>query len=99
MEIDTVHEQDVLSQDNQPTPSVLSKYRLAGHFCSVAMGTVLQQCVAGANCRDLCVVGDEAILSQVLSAPQVKSIQYINDRLLQCTSHRREVLLSQQVSA
>jgi len=68
MEIDTIHEQDVLSQDNEPTPSVLSKYRLAGHFCSTAIRSVLQQCLPGANCRDLCVVGDEAILSQVFSA-------------------------------
>ena len=66
MEIDTVHsEQDVLSEDNVPTPSVLSKYRLAGHFCSVAIRTVLQHSVAGANCKDLCIIGDEAILSQV----------------------------------
>lgn len=65
MEIDTIHEQDVLTIDNQPTPSVLSKYRLSGHFCSVATRTVLERCVPGANCRDLCVIGDEAILSQV----------------------------------
>jgi methionine aminopeptidase len=68
MEIDTVgSEQDVLSVDNLPTPSVLSKYRLAGHFCSVAIRTVLQQCIPGATCKDLCNVGDEAILAQVLS--------------------------------
>jgi hypothetical protein len=64
MELDVVAE-DVLSQDNQPTPQVLSKYRLAGHFCSVAIRNVLARCVAGVNCSELCQIGDDAILEQV----------------------------------
>jgi hypothetical protein len=69
MEIDLVQEQetevDVLSSDNQPTPEVLSKYRLAGHFCSVAIKSVIAKCVPGANCTALCQLGDETILAQV----------------------------------
>ena len=66
MEVDviTTTEPDILSVDNAPTPQVLSKYRLAGHFCSTAMKTVIQQCVAGANCRHLCQFGDELIVAQ-----------------------------------
>jgi len=71
MEVDviTTTEPDILSVDNAPTPQVLSKYRLAGHFCSTAMKTVIQQCVAGANCRHLCQFGDELIVAQVQMAP------------------------------
>jgi hypothetical protein len=69
MEIDLVQEQetevDVLSSDNQPTPEVLSKYRLAGHFCSIAIKSVIAKCVPGANCTELCQLGDETILAQV----------------------------------
>jgi methionine aminopeptidase len=69
MEIDLVQEQesevDVLSSDNQPTPEVLSKYRLAGHFCSIAIKSVIAKCVPGANSAELCQLGDETILAQV----------------------------------
>lgn len=69
MEIDLVQEQegevDVLSSDNQPTPEVLSKYRLAGHFCSVTIKSVIAKCIPGANSTELCQHGDETILAQV----------------------------------
>jgi methionine aminopeptidase len=65
MEIDIVAEQDVLSTDNIPTAQVLSKYRLAGHFCSVAIKSVIAKCLPGVNCTELCQLGDEGILSQV----------------------------------
>lgn len=65
LDVSTKTEQDVLSTDNLPTPEVLSKYRLAGHFCSVAVKAVLGKCVPGINCTELCQLGDEAILSQV----------------------------------
>ena len=65
MEIDIVTEHDVLSTDNLPTPEVLSKYRLAGHFCSVAIKSVVANCHPGATCVSLCQLGDEGILSQV----------------------------------
>jgi methionine aminopeptidase len=65
MEIDTVAEPNVLSTDNIPTAQVLSKYRLAGHFCSVAIKSVLAKCLPGVNCTELCQIGDEGILSQV----------------------------------
>ena len=67
MEVDVIAEQDVLSQDNQPTAELLSKYRLAGHFCSVAIQNVIARCVVGVNCVDLCQIGDQLILSQVRS--------------------------------
>lgn len=67
MEVDIVtdKEHDKLSIDNLPTPEVLSKYRLAGHFCSVAIKSVIARCLPGANCAELCHLGDEMILSQV----------------------------------
>jgi methionine aminopeptidase len=65
LDVSTATEQDVLSTDNLPTPEIVSKYRLAGHFCSVAMKAVLAKCVAGINCKELCHFGDETILSQV----------------------------------
>jgi methionine aminopeptidase len=65
MEIDTVAEPNVLSTDNIPTAQVLSKYRLAGHFCSVAIKSVLAKCLPGVNCTELSQIGDEGILSQV----------------------------------
>lgn len=70
MEVDVIAptEHDMLSVDNMPTPQVLSKYRLAGHFCSTAIKAVIQQCVQGANTAQLCQFGDEAILAQVPSA-------------------------------
>ena len=58
-------EHHLLSTYNLPTAEVLSKYRLAGHFCSVALKAVLASCVSGVNCIELCQLGDEAILSQV----------------------------------
>jgi methionine aminopeptidase len=69
MEIELVAEQevDVLTVDNVASPQVLSKYRLAGHFCSVAIKAVLAKCVAGANCAELCQLGDETILAQVFA--------------------------------
>jgi len=67
LDVSTETEQDVLSTDNLPTPEVLSKYRLAGHFCSVAIKAVLAKCAAGVNCTELCQLGDETILSQVLT--------------------------------
>jgi len=71
MEVDVITstEHDILSVDNTPTPQVLSKYRLAGHFCSTAMKAVIQQCVPGANCTQLCQFGDEVIVGQVQIAP------------------------------
>jgi hypothetical protein len=73
MEVDVVTEaeQDILSTDNLPTPSVLSKYRLAGHFCSIAIKSVLAKCVPGINCKELCQLGDETILSQVTQYPRI----------------------------
>jgi len=70
MEVDVITstERDILSIDNTPTPQVLSKYRLAGHFCSAAMKAVIEQCVAGANCTRLCQFGDEVIVAQVQMA-------------------------------
>jgi len=67
MEVDVIAdtEQDVLSSDNQATPETLSKYRLAGHFCSVAMKAVVAKCVPGASCATLCQIGDDTILAQV----------------------------------
>ena len=67
MEIDTIDlkEQDILAVDNQPTPEVLSKYRLAGHFCSVAIKAVISRCVPGVNCKELCQLGDDTIFAQV----------------------------------
>ena len=71
MEVDTIQdtvqdkEEDKLTIDNTPTPGVLSKYRLAGNFCSLAIKSVLSLCVPGANCAELCRIGDVAILSQV----------------------------------
>jgi methionine aminopeptidase len=69
MEVDVITstEHDMLSVDNMPTPQVLSKYRLAGHFCSTAIKAVIEQCVPGANTTQLCQFGDEAILAQVPS--------------------------------
>jgi methionine aminopeptidase len=69
MEIDTVAEQDVLSTDNLPTADVLSRYRLAGHFCSVAIKSVIASCRPGVNCTELCELGDEGILTQVRILP------------------------------
>ena len=68
MEVDVIAdaEQDVLSSDNQPTPEILSKYRLAGHFCSVAIKAVIAKCVPGTNPTALCQIGDDAILAQVI---------------------------------
>ena len=68
MQVDVVTEteQDMLSTDNIATPSVLSKYRLAGHFCSVAMKVVLSKCLPGTNSAELCQLGDETILAQVV---------------------------------
>jgi hypothetical protein len=70
MEVDVIAdtEQDVLSSDNQPTPETLSKYRLAGHFCSVAIKAVVAKCLPGTNCTNLCQLGDDTILAQVCPA-------------------------------
>lgn len=67
MDVDVIAnaEQDVLSSDNQPTPETLSKYRLAGHFCSVAIKAVIAKCLPGTNCTTLCQLGDDTILAQV----------------------------------
>jgi len=70
LDVSTETEQDILSTDNQPTPEVLSKYRLAGHFCSVAIKAVLAKSGPGVNCSELCHFGDETILSQVASSPE-----------------------------
>lgn len=59
-------ERDFISTDNIPTPQVLSRYRLAGHFTSTAIKAVLAKCTPGVNCKDLCQLGDETILAQVL---------------------------------
>jgi methionine aminopeptidase len=71
MEVDILpnssEEVDILSTDNLPTPTVLSKYRLAGHFCSIAIKAVIGRCIPGANVAELCNLGDEGILSQVPS--------------------------------
>ena len=67
MEVDVIadSEQDVLSSDNQPTPETLSKYRLAGHLCTVAMKAVIAKCLPGTACTTLCQLGDDTILTQV----------------------------------
>ena len=65
VEVITSTEHDMLSIDNTPTAQVLSKYRLAGHFCSTAIKAVIQQCVPGANTTQICHFGDETILAQV----------------------------------
>jgi methionine aminopeptidase len=67
MEIDVVaadKDQDILTTDNLPSPEVLSKYRSAGHFCSLAIKSVIARCVPGANCTELCQLGDETIIAQ-----------------------------------
>ena len=76
MEIDVVgqKEEDILTTDNQQTPKVLSKYRLAGHFCSVAIKSVIARCVPGVNCTELGQLGDEAILSQVVFSQKVNNV-------------------------
>ena len=67
MEVVTETQQDVLTTDNIASPEVLSKYRLAGHFCAVAIQSIIAQCVPGADCAQLCQLGDETILAQVHS--------------------------------
>jgi hypothetical protein len=81
MEIDVIAEQDVLSTDNIPTAEVLSKYRLAGHFCSIAIKTVVAKCLAGVHCTELSQLGDDAILSQVRlekDKADLRLLQFIN---------------------
>jgi len=90
MEVDVIAEKDLLSQDNQPTPEVLSKYRLAGHFCSVAIQSVLARCVADVNCTELCQIGDERILSQVPFSTAYSDLH----RLRKCINQAKGALLN-----
>ena len=94
MEVDIVEgqEEDKLTIDNTPTPDVLSKYRLAGNFCSIAIKSVLSQCVPGANCAELCRIGDVAILSQVQSFTR-----HSNNRLLRYIKNTKEESQTQRL--
>jgi len=96
MEVDVIaeSEQDVLSSDNQPTPETLSKYRLAGHLCSVAIKAVIAKCLPGTSCTTLCQLGDDTILTQVLYLVCCNRVNY---RRRKCINLMREELLNQRL--